>query len=143
MSIEKEKLESVRQQVRESNLKETHKDALDDMLRLTADATNGTTDRLQAIAVGQAAIALCFARDAIYRQTDFADMIANHQANCKHVHDGIDGRDGRDGLRGRDSIAITGKLGRVTFPQAISWAVVILVAYLGTMWCVAKAKGWL
>lgn len=93
MSIEKQKLEDIRKQVRESReLKDPHKDTLDDMLRLTSDATNGTSDRIQAIAIGMASIGAAMARDAMYRNEDFRSMIdealERHRKDCPLAQNG-------------------------------------------------------
>lgn len=152
MSIEKQKLEDIRKQVRASTeLKEPHKDTLDDMLRLTAEATNGAEDRVQAIAIGMASIAAAIARDTMYRNEDFRAMIDDalerHRQDCPLAQkwDGETERRGRDGLPGRDgrdSVSVGGKWGRLSVPAflwvaTMGWSLAMAVVAI-----IFKAKGW-
>ena len=146
MSIEKLKLEDIRKQVRASvELKDPHKDTLDDMLRLTSDATNGTQDRVQAIAVGMASIGAAIARDAMYRNEDFRAMIDDalerHRQDCPLAQK-WDGETERRGKDDKNSVSASGKWGRLSVPAALwiatmGWTLTLVI--IATVW---KAKGW-
>jgi hypothetical protein len=151
MSVEKQKLEDIRRQVRDSKeLTDPHKDSLDDMLRLTADATNGVPEanRIRAIAVGMAAIGAVLARDAMYRNEDIRKMIetamANHVVECpvaKELGGGaLQGRDGRDV---RDSLVITGKAGKVSGPAGAVKLISILAFVGWLVYVAAKGAEWI
>lgn len=86
MSIEKEKINEVQKKILASDLRESHKDAIDDMLRLAGAATNGVENKTQALTEAMASLAVCFARDALYRREDFRTLMKEaleaHTDNC-------------------------------------------------------------
>ena len=86
MSIEREKIKRVQDQVQGSALGTGHKEALDDMLLATYKATNGTPDKMQALTEAVAALGVCLARDAIHRRDDFSQILdaglVKHKKDC-------------------------------------------------------------
>lgn len=86
MSIEREKIKRVQDQVQGSALGTGHKEALDDMLLATYKATNGTPDKMQALTEAVASLGVCLARDAIHRREDFANILdaglEKHKKDC-------------------------------------------------------------
>jgi hypothetical protein len=85
-SIEKQRIESVKAQVLTSDLRQSHKDDIGDLLLNAGNATNGVADKTQAITIAIASLAICFARDAMYRREDFKDLIksalSDHMNSC-------------------------------------------------------------
>jgi hypothetical protein len=134
MSIEKDKLIEVQAKIQGSDLRETHKDAITDMLRSAGKATNGVPDKTQALTEAIATLAICFARDALYRREDFRalmdEAMSKHTANCPLVADGSKG------------VSVRGTWGRVSVPAALGAVALItvwMVVIAATVW---KAKGW-
>lgn len=86
MSIEREKIKRVQDQVQGSALGTGHKEALDDMLLATYKATNGVSDKIQALSEAVASLGVCLARDAIHRRDDFAAILEagleKHKKDC-------------------------------------------------------------
>lgn len=137
MSVEKDKLEDIRHQVRECDeLKPAHKDSLDDMLRLTAEATNGAQDRLQAIAVGLAALAGVIARDAMYRNSDIAelmdDALEKHRKDCPLANQPLP-------LKGQ--VTIQGAGIRFGGGQAVTMVAFCSSAIMAICWAAVKLHG--
>ena len=148
MSFEKQRIESVRAEVKTSTLRPSHRADIDDMLVRVGEATNGVQDKIQAVADGMAALGVCFARDAIYRPADIEELLSKalktHTEECLDLRDGMgpwDGRErrGRDGRDGRDSITATTKAGRFTAPAGTVRLVAIL-AFIMTL-AILGAKG--
>jgi len=134
MSIEKDKLIEVQAKIQGSDLRDTHKDAITDMLKSAGKATNGVQDKTQALTEAIATLAICFARDALYRREDFRalmdEALTKHTANCPLAADGGKG------------LSVRGTWGRVSIPVALGGAAIItlwMVAIVATVW---KAKGW-
>jgi len=135
-SIEKEKLLEVQAKISGSDLREAHKDAINDMLMTAGKATNGVQDKPQALTEAMAALAICFARDALYRREDFRalmdEALSKHTANCPL------GKDGVDGAR----VSVKGQWGRLSIPAALwvatmGWSVIMAIVAI-----IFKAKGW-
>jgi hypothetical protein len=150
MSNEKEKIEEVQNKISISDLREAHKDSINDMLLTAGKATNGVSDKQQALTEAMAALAICFARDALYRREDFRllmdEALSKHTSNCPLASpdgawNGINRR-GRDGRDGRDALSVGGKWGKVSVPAALGAAALVtvwMVVIIATVW---KAKGW-
>jgi hypothetical protein len=92
MSIAKQKIKAVADQIANSDLRQSHKNDIQDMLIATGDATNGVSDKQQALTEAVAALGICFARDAICRRDDFRELLAKaletHTKNCPLVISG-------------------------------------------------------
>ncbi len=135
MSIEKEIILDTQAKITASDLRESHKDAINDMLRKAAHATNGVDNKQQALTEWAASISICMARDAIYRREDIRALL--DEALTKHRQDCPLAKSSDDG-----GIVISGHGGKATIPQAL-WGVtvgaVVLIAIIATVW---KAKGW-
>ena len=134
MSIEKDKLVEVQSKIKGSDLRESHKDAITDMLMSAGKATNGVQDKTQAITEAIATLAICFARDAFYRREDFRalmdEALSKHTSNCPLATDSGKG------------VSVRGTWGRVSVPAALGVVALItvwMVAIVATVW---KAKGW-
>lgn len=86
MSIAKQKIKAVSDQINGSDLRQSHKNDIQDMLIATGDATNGVADKQQALTEAVAALGICFARDAICRRDDFRELLSKaletHTKNC-------------------------------------------------------------
>jgi hypothetical protein len=72
----REKLKAERERLAViTDLKTGHKEALSDMLLTAYEASNGTPDKLHALAEAVSAQAICMSRDAIHRKEDFAEVL--------------------------------------------------------------------
>lgn len=151
MSIEKERLLLVQAQVTASDLRPSHKDDINDMLMLTARATNGVQDKTQALTEAVAAMGICFARDSVYRREDLRELIKEalnqHTMNCPLANDepalaGV--RRGRDGRDGRDSTAtITGKGWKLVTAAGAVTCTSICGTICFVVFVVAKGAKWI
>jgi hypothetical protein len=146
MSIEKQRIEMVKGEVHDSDLRPSHKADISDLLLRAGNATNGTPDKTQALTEAVASLAICFARDALYRREDLRELIdaalTRHQNDCPLAQDTTFTR-GRDGRDGRDSITIAGKWGRATTGKGVVLYVSTLgfVGWIGFL--VAKGAKWI
>lgn len=87
MSLMREKLKAERERLAViTDLKTGHKEALSDMLLTAYEASNGTPDKLHALADAVSAQAICMSRDAIHRKEDFAEVLREaldgHRETC-------------------------------------------------------------
>jgi hypothetical protein len=86
MSIAKQKIKAVSEQIDKSDIRQSHKNDIIDMLITAESATNGVADKQQALTEAVAALGVCFARDAICRRDDFRELIKDalecHSKNC-------------------------------------------------------------
>lgn len=86
MSFDKQRIELVKGEVHESDLRQSHKADITELLMKAGNATNGCENKTQAMTEAIAALAVCFARDAVYRRDDIRDLmkaeLAAHANNC-------------------------------------------------------------
>lgn len=75
MSFDKQRIELVKGEVHESDLRNSHKADITELLTKAGNATNGCENKQQAMTEAIAALAVCFARDAMYRREDIRDLM--------------------------------------------------------------------
>lgn len=86
MSFDKQRIELVKGEVHESDLRNSHKADITELLTKAGNATNGCENKTQAMTEAIAALAVCFARDAMYRREDIRQLmqseLSNHVSTC-------------------------------------------------------------
>lgn len=86
MSIDKQEIDAVIQDITASDLRPTHQKDIRRTLLLAKDAINGVSDKSQAISEAIAGLAICFANDAMFRREDFrelfSEMLNGHELKC-------------------------------------------------------------
>lgn len=86
MSFDKQRIEMVKGEVHDSDLRQSHKADITELLMKAGHATNGCENKAQAMTEAIAALAVCFARDAMYRREDIRELMKSellaHAKNC-------------------------------------------------------------
>jgi hypothetical protein len=121
-SATKEKIERTREYLLESDLPEDAKDNLQSLLDFSAEAANGSTDKIKDMAQAQLQSAMFHVKNAVRTPNVIKDIVAQHAANCPGKK-----------IVAAPQPALTGKLAALyafRWPICIIISVIVLAAFL-------------